>query len=321
MNLTHETQNTNKVKVPERFAGSRADIVFSEILSGFSRAQVIKFIRSGNILVDGSDIKPSKILSGGESVTFDLPDIEVSEEPDPQNIKLNIIFEDEDIIVVDKPAGMVVHPGSGINKGTLVNGLIFRYPELADVGDRQRPGIVHRLDKETSGVMVVARNNNSFKSLVEQFKKREVDKEYLAIIYGSPDTESGIFSSSIGRHSTNRIKMSSRTNSPRKAKTYWTVISRYGDFTLVKAEPKTGRTHQIRVHFSEAGLPIISDKVYGGKNTPRAVHGYKLERHALHAHKLGFIHPVKKQKVEFCSPLPGDLDNVLKLLGGENSST
>lgn len=314
MQSTHSSETTRKIKVPQHYAGSRADVFISKVFDDLSRSQIIKLIRGNNILVDGAAIKPSRVLAGGEVVTFDLPAVKDPREPEPEEIELNIIYEDEHIIVVDKPAGLVVHPGSGTHSGTLVNALLYHYPGIREIGERGRPGIVHRLDKETSGVMVVARSEKSRNNLVEQFRQRTVEKEYIAIICGSPEKDSGVFTSGIGRHTTNRIKMSSRTNSPKQAYTQWNVLGRYGRYSLVKAVPKTGRTHQIRVHFSEAGFPLLEDSMYGSKRSSNSVTGHELGRHALHSHVLRFLHPYSQKKMEFVSPIPSEFKSLLEYI-------
>lgn len=314
MESTHSSETTREIKVPQQFAGSRADVFISRVFNDLSRSQIIKLIRGNNILINGAAIKPSRILAGGEVVTFDLPVVKDPSEPGPEEIDLKTIYEDDHIIVVDKPAGLVVHPGSGTHSGTLVNALLYHYPEIRETGERARPGIVHRLDKETSGVMVVARSDTSRNNLVEQFRQRKVEKEYIAIICGSPEKDSGVFTSGIGRHTTNRIKMSSRTNSPKQAYTQWNVLGRYGKYSLVKVVPKTGRTHQIRVHFSEAGFPVLEDSMYGGKRSSDGVTGHELGRHALHSHVLRFLHPYTQKKMEFISPIPSEFKSLLEFI-------
>ena len=225
------------------------------------------------------------------------------------------------IVVVNKPAGMVVHPGAGVKSGTLVNALLYKCKDLSGIGGKIRPGIVHRLDKETSGVIVVAKNDKSHNSLVNQFKSRTVKKRYIAIVQGNIKEESGEFSSQIGRDPINRIKMSSKSKSGRESLTLWKVIERFQVATLVEAEPKTGRTHQIRVHFSENGHPLLADKVYGHKkqkNNLLSAAAKEIGRHALHASLIGFKHPESGEWIEFTAPTPDDMNQALKYL--ENTS-
>jgi len=309
-----DKSNKRKIKIPERFAGTRVDSVLSEILEDISRARIIKLIKNGDIQINGLSVKPSRTITGGETIILNIPEINEPGHPVPENISLDIIYEDDDMVIVNKPAGMIVHPGSGVSSSTLVNAIVFHYSEISSVGERNRPGIVHRLDKETSGVMVIARNELSYEKLVDQFKSRKVKKEYIAIICGGPSRESGEFYSYLGRHTNNRIKISSNTTSGKEARTEWIVVSRYGELTLIKAFPRTGRTHQIRVHFSEAGLPLLGDRLYGGKKNSGLADEMKLKRHALHASRISFIHPRTGNLVEYYAPIPDDLAGVIKIL-------
>jgi 23S rRNA pseudouridine1911/1915/1917 synthase len=242
----------------------------------------------------------------------------------PEDIAVSILYEDDYIAVVDKPPGMAVHPGAGLRSGTLVNALLFRCKNLSGIGGKIRPGIVHRLDKDTSGVMVVAKNDMAHNSLVNQFKSRAVEKKYLAIVEGNIRRESGVFSSRIGRHPVDRKKMSSKAKSGRESLTNFRVVKRFKDASLVEAEPRTGRTHQIRVHFSENGYPILADSVYGykkHKSAAVAAAAGKVGRQALHASRIGFFHPHTQKFVEFTAPLPRDMNEALNILAesGENS--
>ncbi|HXG31460.1 MAG TPA: RluA family pseudouridine synthase [Thermodesulfobacteriota bacterium] len=303
-------------QIPSDFSGKRADVVFSSLLPGLTRSQVRRLIDDGFILIEGKPIKPSKKVTGGETVSVVLP----PPEPllaEPEDIPLDILYEDDDIVVVNKPAGMTVHPGAGIKRGTLVNALLFRCGGLSGIGGKIRPGIVHRLDKDTSGVMVVAKNDFTHQALVNQFNSRRVEKRYIALVLGNVKGECGSFSSPIGRHPTNRVRMSTRAKTGKEALTLWRVIKRYGEVTMVEAEPKTGRTHQIRVHFAENGYPLLGDRVYGS----RKYGSHLLEevskclgRQALHASKIGFIHPRSGRFLEFYAPIPDDMKRVIDLL-------
>lgn len=310
------------LRIPPELSGKRADVVLLRFLPGFTRSQIKRLIDEQHVLVGGEPIKPSRKFEGGEVVHVIVPPPEPAA-AEPEEIPLRVLFEDGDIIVVDKPPGMTVHPGAGVRKGTLVNALLSRCKDLSGIGGRIRPGIVHRLDKNTSGVMVVAKNDFSHNSLVEQFKNRTVSKRYLAIVEGVMKRGSGSFSSKIGRHPTKRVKMSSRTEGGREALTLWKVLKRYENATLVEAEPKTGRTHQIRVHFSENGHPVLADEVYGrGGRKPGALNAAakKAGRQALHASKLGFVHPRTGKYMEFTAPVPEDMKEALNVLQepGEN---
>ena len=307
-------------EIPREFAGQRADVFLSGFLTELSRSSIKKHIERGNILIDRKTFKPSKIISGGESLSVKIPP------PEPcgvegEEIDIEVIYEDSDIIVVNKPAGMVVHPGAGVKSGTLVNALIHMCGDLSGIGGKARPGIVHRLDKETSGVMVVAKNDRSHGSLSDQFKTRETKKEYTAIVSGEIKKSSGVFSSPIGRSPSNRVKMTSFSKAGRDAETRWEVVERLRGATLVSVWPKTGRTHQIRVHFSENGFPVLADKVYGGKKSrPRnsGTVGALIKRHALHAKSLGFTHPGTGKRIEFSAEIPEDMVSVIGFLRRKN---
>lgn len=316
-------EKTETLRIPPEFSGKRADVVLPQFLPGLTRSQIKRLIDDNNVLVDGEPIKPSRKFEGGEVVHVTIPPAEPVE-AEPEEIPLRVLFEDDDIIVVDKPPGMTVHPGAGVKKGTLVNALLYWCEDLAGIGGKIRPGIVHRLDKNTSGVMVVAKNDIAHNSLVEQFKNRTVEKRYLAIVEGAMKREAGSFSSKIGRHPTQRVKMTSRKDGGREALTLWKVLKRYKNATLVEAEPKTGRTHQIRVHFSENGHPILADDVYGRKGRKSGAlnaAAKKVGRQALHASKLGLVHPRTGECMKFTAPMPEDMKEAINILEecGENS--
>lgn len=318
-----DEQKTEKIRILPEFAGKRADIVLSHFLPGLTRSQIKKLIEEKHVLVEGDSIKPSRKLDIGEVVYVTIPAPE-SIDAEPEDIPIDIIFEDDFIVVVNKPADMTVHPGAGVKRGTLVNALLYRCKDLSGIGGKIRPGIVHRLDKNTSGIMVVAKNDLSHNSLVTQFKERTVYKKYMAIVEGVLKKDSGSFASRIGRHPKSRIKMSSKTPSGREALTLWKVIKRYKNATLIEAEPKTGRTHQIRVHFSEHGHPVLADRVYGYKKQRSgaiAAAAKKIGRQALHAFKIGFTHPSTKEYMEFTAPIPEAMKGALNILeeSGENS--
>ncbi len=307
-------------EIPREFAGQRADVFLSGFLTELSRSSIKKHIELGNILIDRKTFKPSRIISGGESLSVNLPP------PEPcgisgEKINVEVVYEDRDIIVVNKPAGMVVHPGAGISGGTLVNALVHMCGDLSGIGGKMRPGIVHRLDKETSGIMVVAKNDRAHGNLSSQFKDRETEKEYVAIVSGEMKKGSGVFSSPIGRNPSNRVKMTSFSRAGRSAETRWEIIESLHGATLVNVWPKTGRTHQIRVHFSENGFPVLADKVYGGKkNRPQnsGALGTLLKRHALHARSLGFAHPATGKRIELSAEIPEDMVSVIDFLRRQN---
>ena len=308
-------------KVTEELSGKRADVVLSYFLTEYTRSQIKKLIDDKNVLVQGKPIKPSRKFDQGENIQIYLPEPQ-SLVAEPEDIDLDVIYEDSSIIVVNKPPGMVVHPGAGVKRGTLVNALLHHCTDLSGIGGKIRPGIVHRLDKDTSGVIVVAKNDKSHNSLVDQFKSRSVKKKYLAIVEGNLKNDSGSIDSVIGRDPINRKKMSSKSRSGRESLTQYKVIKRFSVACLVEAEPKTGRTHQIRVHLSENGYPLLADKIYGHKkqrNKLLTEAEKKIGRHALHAAQLGFSHPETGKWVEYKAHIPNDFKDALEYLESEES--
>ena len=273
--------------------------------SDLSRAQIAVLVAGGLVKVDGAVVKPSYKLRGGESVEIRVlppPPSEVS----PQDIPLSVVYEDEDIVVIDKPAGMVVHPAPGHRLDTVANALLARLPNIEGVGDEQRPGIVHRLDMDTSGLMVAAKNRRAHRHISAQIKDRSVRKGYLALAKGSVDPPEGVIRAQIGRDRRNRKRMAV-VETGREAETSYRAVGLVPGYSLLEVFPRTGRTHQIRVHLSALGHPLVGDVLYGGRD-PR------LSRHFLHAHVLGFGLPATGEYVEFSSPLPEDLKAVLSEL-------
>jgi 23S rRNA pseudouridine1911/1915/1917 synthase len=312
----NRAEHTERFQITEDMSGKRADVAISYLLKNVTRSQTKRMLEQGLILVDGKPVKPSRKLSRGESVsvTFFPPEpIEAL----PQDIPISILYEDDDIIVVNKPSGIAVHPGAGVKGGTLVNALLYKCRGLSGIGGKLRPGIVHRLDKDTSGVMVVAKNDLTHNSLVDQFKSHETKKGYLALAVGDIREESGSFSSTIGRSPRDRKRMSTKAKRGKEALTLWKVIKRYNGVTMVEAKPKTGRTHQIRVHFAENGHPLLGDRVYGLKRYKSELlesASKKLGRQALHALKLSFRHPRTGKILYFSAPIPDDIKAVINLL-------
>lgn len=303
-------------RIPKEFIGKRFDLFLPSILKDFSRSQIKKFIEEKNILVNDKPFKPSLIISGSEKVLINIPP-PTPLDLVPEDIDLDVIYEDKDIIVVNKQAGLTVHPGAGVKNGTLVNALLYKTRDLSGIGGKIRPGIVHRLDKDTSGVIVAAKNDFSHRNLSDQFKDRTVVKEYVAIVVGEMKKLSGVFDSAISRNPNNRVKMTTKVSGGRTALTKWEIIKKFKGYTFVKARPKSGRTHQIRVHFAENGFPILSDKVYGSKNAKHfAMTSLKglVKRQALHAKKLGLNHPRTGEPLEFEAPIPEDIKSALDFL-------
>lgn len=273
-----------------------------------SRAAARKLIDDGRVLINGKAGKASVRLKEGDKVEAKLESEKVAAEgPGPQEIPLDVFFADEDVIVLDKPSGLVVHPGAGNEEGTLANALVAMFPELIEVGPRERPGIVHRLDKGTSGVMVAARSPRAYASLVAQFKRHDVMKTYIGLVYGRVASAEGHIDWPIGRHATKRKKISTHSKHLRQAETFFTVLEALPCATLLEVRPLTGRTHQIRVHLAAAGHPIVGDALYGRKKEAK-----KYPRIFLHARFLSFLHPGTGERVEFAAPLPAELEAILE---------
>jgi 23S rRNA pseudouridine1911/1915/1917 synthase len=294
------------VVTAEDGGGARLDVFLADKLPGLSRAQVRKVIDGGGVRVGSFARKAGYKLRAGDRVNVEYEEPEPEGKIVPQNIPLKIVYMDADVIVIDKQAHLVVHPGPGHSSGTLVNALIHHFPEVALVGSEERPGLVHRLDQDTSGVMVVARTPQAFTSLQDQFRRRVVWKTYLALAWGRVTATEGKLSWPLGRHPKEGSRISIRARSPKKAETFFQVQRAFHDTTLLEVKPVTGRTHQIRVHLAAAGHPVVGDPVYGRKREPRA-----FPRIFLHAHTLSFLHPSTGERLTFASPLPPDLETVI----------
>ena len=290
-----------------------------------SRHQIQVLIQDGSVRVDERTVKPAYRLKAGERIAVTVPPPEPVESV-PEAIPLDVVFEDPDLLVVDKPAGMVVHPAAGHRGGTLVNALLHHCRDLSGIGGHLRPGIVHRLDKQTSGLLVVAKGDEAHLALSRQFQKHTILREYVGLVRGTLREDSGRVDAPVGRHRTERKKMSTRSRRGRNAVTHWRVDRRFAGFDLVRFTLETGRTHQIRVHMAAIGHPIVGDHVYGGKKRGalegvgdprlRAALG-TLDRFFLHAARLGFAHPRTGEPLEFHRPLPPELESVLRILGGD----
>jgi 23S rRNA pseudouridine1911/1915/1917 synthase len=313
--------------VTEKYQGRRIDQFLSETDPNFSRSQAKKLIEAGNVLLNQNPTKPSAHLKAGDKVSGTFPQLEpLSLKPEP--IPVTILYEDSSIMVINKSPGMVVHPAYGNPSGTLVNALLYHCKDLGGINGVLRPGIVHRLDKDTSGVIVVAKDDEAYRQLTKQFKNRTVEKVYWAIVYGKFHQEQGVIDSPIGRHPTERKRMSTRTKRGRTAITRWKVMDRLDGFTLLEIFPQTGRTHQIRVHLSSAGHPLLGDPLYGRKGRPGTIRDpllkecvRKMNRQALHAYRLGFNHPRTGERVGFVAPIPEDMSNVLSFLRKQESKS
>ena len=301
------------ITVPEESAGARLDRFLASVLGDQSRSQIQRLIKEGRIRVGDREAKPNQAIKVGQAISIDIP-APVDPTPQPEPLPLRILYQDRDVIVIDKPAGMVVHPAAGHEGGTLVNALLHHVTDLSGIGGEKRPGIVHRLDRGTSGLMVVAKNDRAHEALARQFRDREVEKEYAALVWGEVMAGHRI-DAPIGRDPANRKRMSAKARRSREAVTRIVRADHLGRaLTLVRVAIYTGRTHQIRVHLSAIGHPIVGDSLYGGvrRHVPgdlRAV--AHLERPFLHAARLAFAHPEDGRRMQFESPLPDDLQRVL----------
>ncbi len=306
---------TLTIIIPERMTGDRLDVALSEMLPDYSRSKITAWIKSGDALINNKAFKPKDKVNGSQMVMLSL-NKKQNNDWSAENIALNIVFEDEDIIIINKPFGLVTHPGAGNWNGTLANALLYYDPELSKL---DRAGIVHRLDKNTSGLMVIARNEKSQKYLVEQLQSHSVVREYSAIVYGHM-ISGGSVNDPIGRDPKDRIKQTVSSNG-RDATTHYRVIDRFKSHTHVKAILETGRTHQIRVHLSHIGYPLLGDPMYGGRvRFPKkaseilkeSLLGFK--RQALHSKKLTLNHPSTGELMSWKAPLPDDMLELLAIL-------
>jgi 23S rRNA pseudouridine1911/1915/1917 synthase len=300
-------------QVPQELAGLRLDQALARMFPEHSRSRLAAWLRDGHVLIDSAAGSPKQKIWGGERIA-------VTEPPSPEgtaqaeDIALNVVHEDESVLVIDKPAGLVVHPGAGNASGTLMNALLHRAPELAGV---PRAGIVHRLDKDTSGLLVVARTLEAQTDLVRQMQARSVKREYLALVHGWVHGD-GLVNAPLGRDPRNRVRMSVNTlGGGKEARTRYRVIERYAGATLLECSLETGRTHQIRVHMQSLGHPLVGDPVYrSGRPSVRAADDAigRFQRQALHAARLAFFHPESEELLQFESPLPEDLAGLLAVL-------
>ena len=318
--------------VDETGVGKRLDAFLSKQFPDASRARIQRGIADGLATVDGKPRKSSYKLRAGETITFQMPE-PVADGPQAEAIALDLIYEDDAIAVVNKPPGMVVHPAKGHWSGTLASALVHHFGQLSEIGGATRPGIVHRLDRDTSGVLVVAKTDEAHANLAEQFQARTVRKEYLAIVSGCPDRDRDQIDFPIGDHPSQRERKALRADhsSSREAQTFYEVEQRFKGMALLRAFPKTGRTHQIRLHLAHIGCPVLCDKLYGGRSrlTAGELRSFSrekalaadfadadvlLERQALHAHRLCFAHPTRGDAVEFEAPLHADMAQLLLIL-------
>jgi 23S rRNA pseudouridine1911/1915/1917 synthase len=313
-----------ELKVETEQAGARLDRFLAEAQTDLSRSRIQSLIREGMVTVNGSHARAALKLKAGDRVTLELPPPRTVSLA-PEDIALDVVHEDDDLLVINKPIGIVVHPGAGVKSGTIVHALLHRDPAIADVGGATRPGIVHRLDKETSGLMVIARTPRAYRALVEAIREREVSRIYRAIVWGSLATQSGEIGGAIGRDPRNRKRMAVVRSGGKPAFTSWRVLERFGPATLIEVTLATGRTHQIRVHFSDRGHPLVGDPLYGGRGKKQLSAGEPerrlsaallegLPRQALHASELALRHPVTGRALRWTSSVPEDFARSLDLL-------
>ena len=298
---------TISITVSNEEEGERLDSFLAKRIKELSRSAVARLLKEGEILIDGKSVSANHKTKTGEIFSINIPDPEPLD-AEPENIPIDTIFEDEDIIVINKRAGLVVHPAKGNTRGTLVNALLYHCKDLSGIGGKMRPGIVHRLDKDTSGLIVIAKNDQSHKALSEQLKSKTMGRVYVAVVRGIIKKDKDTIDVPIGRHPVYRKKMSIRTDTPREAVTDYEVLERFKDTTYVKVRLRTGRTHQIRVHLSSLNHPVLGDLVYGKHKTKL------IDRTALHAMRLTLIHPGSGEKMKFEAPLPPDFEELLSRL-------
>jgi 23S rRNA pseudouridine1911/1915/1917 synthase len=322
--LSESFPETRVFSVPAQHSQSRLDKYLTQFLPELTRTRIQQLIADGLVTVDGKTIKPSHQISSGEVIAVRIaapPPSEVI----PEAIPLRIVYEDEYLIVIDKPAGMVVHPACGHPSGTLANALLYHYENLSQASGQTRPGIVHRLDKDTSGLLVAARDDQTHAALSAQFKEKSAAREYLAVVWGHPQPPRGTISSFLARSSSDRRKIVVSKNQGKWAVTHYEVAEKFRHLSLARLHLETGRTHQIRVHMAHLGHPVFGDPVYAGRKSKIA--GLNAEdtrrlgdllqnfkRQALHAAALGFIHPVTKQALHFESELPAEMQELMAAL-------
>lgn len=295
------------LQADETYMDERLDKFLSAMLPDQSRSYLQKIIKDGNVLVNGEPKKSSYRLEDGDEVTADLPELK-SPDIEPENIPLDILYEDDSILMVNKPKGMVVHPSAGHYTGTLVNAVLWHCQgQLSGINGVSRPGIVHRIDKDTTGVLVVCKNDAAHNAVAAQLKEHSITRKYRAIVHGVIKEDEGIVDAPIGRHPTERKKMASGVKNGKRAVTHYRVLERFQGYTYVECQLETGRTHQIRVHMASIHHPLLGDTVYGP-----AKDSHHLEGQTLHAMVLGLIHPVTGEYLEVEAPLPEYFENLLK---------
>lgn len=299
------TDEIRVFEVGEDEESERLDVYLTRRAPEYSRSRIQKLIDGGRVTLGGKLVKANYKVQPGNRIELAEPEVEPLEVV-AEDIPLDILFEDSDVVVINKPRGMVVHPAAGNYQGTLVNALLEHCQDLSGIGGVARPGIVHRLDKDTSGVMMVAKTDRAHLHLAKQIKDRTASRKYIAIVHGNVQAEQGLIDAPIGRHPVDRKKMAVNLDHGKEAKTKFRVLERFGNYSVVECRLMTGRTHQIRVHMAYIGHPVVGDPKYG----PRTAH-FSIEGQALHSAELAFQHPVSGQELVFEAPLPADMEAIL----------
>ena len=301
-----------KLTAEEDDAGERLDVFLSQILSEKTRSFLQKLVKNGNVTINKKAVKAGYKMREGDIAEIEMPSPEVPEIL-PENIPLDILYEDDQVLIVNKPKGMVVHPAPGHSSGTLVNAVMYHCgSSLSGINGVLRPGIVHRIDRDTTGALAVCKTDTAHLSLSAQLKEHSITRKYVAIVHGNIKEDDGTVDAPIGRHPVDRKKMAINREHGREAVTHYHVLERYGKYTYIECTLETGRTHQIRVHMTSIGHPLLGDEVYSSSKSP-----FQLQGQTLHAMTLGFIHPTTGQYVEFEAPLPEYFTKLLEILRGK----
>lgn len=296
-------------EITPEMEGERIDKCISNYVETLSRSYIQKIIKEGKAYINDAPVKSNYKVRVDDKVQFTIPDCEEPDIP-PQDIPLDIIYEDKDVLIVNKPKNMVVHPAPGHYEGTLVNAIMYHcHNDLSGINGVLRPGIVHRIDKDTTGSLIICKNDEAHRKIAEQLKEHSITRKYRAIVYGRISNDEGVVDTPIGRHPTDRKKMAINERNGKPAITHYKVLERFEKYTYIECQLETGRTHQIRVHMTSIGHPLLGDEVYGNAKCP-----FKLEGQTLHAMTIGFIHPSTNQYVEYEAPLPEYFERLLQIL-------
>ena len=296
-------------EITPQMEGERIDKCISNYVETLSRSYIQKIIKEGKAYINDAPVKSNYKVHVDDKVQFTIPDCEEPNIP-PQDILLDIIYEDKDILIVNKPKNMVVHPAPGHYEGTLVNAIMYHcHNDLSGINGVLRPGVVHRIDKDTTGSLIICKNDEAHRKIAEQLKEHSITRKYRAIVYGRISADEGVIDAPIGRHPTDRKKMAINERNGKSAITHYKVLERFEKYTYIECQLETGRTHQIRVHMTSIGHPLLGDEVYGSAKCP-----FKLEGQTLHAMTIGFIHPSTNQYVEYEAPLPEYFERLLQIL-------